>query len=192
MGFKAGYVWDYFLAGCCDFLGFLLVAWQPHIDEEIFSVEDDVTLTYRVCHLKSWIHQAEDVITVTWLQTNNVINDIIHLKPDNITFYREVRLNGYKITKKVGVRPLISLERDLTSFSQLAFKVSKAIGLLGALLPGPGGMPPRSEDWLGQGKLNTWEPSFPRYRFTCCCCERWMWYLVGFSRWVWTYWWRNK
>lgn len=34
MGFKAGYVWDYFLAGCCDFLGFLLVAWQPHIDEE--------------------------------------------------------------------------------------------------------------------------------------------------------------
>lgn len=85
---------------------------------------------------------------------------------------------------------LISL--SLTSFSQLEFRVSKAIGLLGALLPGPGGMPPWSEDWLGQGKLNTWEPSFPRYRFTCCCWERWMWYLVGFSRWVWTYWWKKK
>ena len=81
---------------------------------------------------------------------------------------------------------------DLTSFSQLELRVSKAIGLLGALLPGPGGMPPWSEDWLGQGKLNAWEPSFPRYRFTCCCCERWMWYLVGFSKWVWTYEWRAE
>lgn len=45
MDFKAGYVWDYFLAGCCDFLGFLLVAWQPHIDEE---TSGNISQKYKV------------------------------------------------------------------------------------------------------------------------------------------------
>lgn len=36
--------------------------------------------TYRVSHLQSWIHEAEDIITVTGLQTDNVIDDIVHLK----------------------------------------------------------------------------------------------------------------
>lgn len=38
-----------------------------------------VTPTHRVRHLKSRIHQAEHVVTVTGLQANDVINDIIHL-----------------------------------------------------------------------------------------------------------------
>lgn len=140
-----------------------------------------IGITYCVRHLKSWVHHSENVITVTRLQTNNVINDIIHLKkPKKPKQVCQIK----RIQDREKVRNPCSSCR--TSFSQLAFKVSKAIGLLGALLPGPGGMPPWSEDWLGQGKLNTCEPSFPRYRFTCCCWERWMWYLVGFSRWVWT------
>ncbi|TNN73513.1 hypothetical protein EYF80_016303 [Liparis tanakae] len=44
-------------------------------------------------------------------RTNDVIDDIIHLKRDD----------GEEL---------------------LEFRVSKAMGLLGALLPGPGGMPP--------------------------------------------------
>lgn len=73
-----------------------------------------------------------------------------------------------------------------TSFSQLEVRVSRAMGLLGALLPGPGGIP-CSGGWLGQ-----WLPTFApkvvdRYCLTCCLWACWMWYLVGFSRWVCTY-----
>lgn len=154
----------------------------PFTDSSVLTVTDTRKLTHRVCHLQSRIHQAEDLITVTGLQTNNVVNDIIHLQSDTKA---EVQLT--LLTQNVKAQPVYN-ETAHTSFSQLELRVSKAIGLLGALLPSPGGMPPWSEDWLGQGKLNAWEPSFPRYRFTCCCCERWMWYLVGFSKWVWTCW----
>lgn len=145
--------------------------------------------THRVRHLKSRVHQAEDIVAVTGLQTDNIVNDIVHLKQgtaidEGHAGWSDRTDTGWRTEEICVCR--CETERDLTSFSQLAFKVSKAIGLLGALLPGPGGMPPWSEDWLGQGKLRTCEPSFPRYRFTCCCWERWMWYLVGFSRWVWT------
>lgn len=34
---------------------------------------------HRVRHLQSWIHQAQHVVTVTGLQANDVIDDIIHL-----------------------------------------------------------------------------------------------------------------
>lgn len=37
-------------------------------------------LLYRVCHLQGWIHQAEDFFIVTGLQTNDVIDHIIHLQ----------------------------------------------------------------------------------------------------------------
>lgn len=35
--------------------------------------------TYRVGHLKSWIHHSENFIAVTGLQTDNVVDDIVHL-----------------------------------------------------------------------------------------------------------------
>lgn len=65
------------------------------------SVEDEKTHSYRASHLKSWVHQAEDIITVTGLQTNNVINDIIHLthnieqraKSISILYYYKVHKN---------------------------------------------------------------------------------------------------
>lgn len=71
---------------------------------------------------------------------------------------------------------------ERASFSQLELSVSRAIGLLGALLPGPGGMP-CSGGWLGH-----WLPFLPprlvdRYCLTCCLWACWMWYLPGLSRW---------
>lgn len=105
---------------------------------------------HRVGHLQPRIHQAQHVVTVTGLQANDVIDDIIHLGAES-----HVRSN-------LSLRKTPVCKGGRTSFSQLAFKDSKAIGLLGALLPGPGGMPPWSEDWLWQGKLNTCEPSLPR------------------------------
>lgn len=76
----------------------------------------------------------------------------------------------------------------VTSLSQLELSVSRAMGLLGALLPGTGGMT-RSPGWFGHGKLRTWLACLfanvvERYCFTCCLCACCMWYLVGFSRWV--------
>lgn len=76
----------------------------------------------------------------------------------------------------------------ITSFSQLELRVSIAIGLLGALLPVPGGMT-WSPGWFGHGKLRAWLACLfarvvERYCFTCCRWACWMWYLVGFSRWV--------
>lgn len=35
---------------------------------------------YRICHLQGRIHQAQDFFIVTWLQTNYVIDHIIHLQ----------------------------------------------------------------------------------------------------------------
>lgn len=62
------------------------------------------------------------------------------------------------------------------------------MGLLGALLPVPGGMT-WSPGWFGHGKLRAWLACLfarvvERYCFTCCRWACWMWYLVGFSRWV--------
>lgn len=79
----------------------------------------------------------------------------------------------------------------ITSFSQLELRVSIAIGLLGALLPVPGGMT-WSPGWFGHGKLRAWLACLfarvvERYCFTCCRWACWIWYLVGFSRWVCTY-----
>lgn len=76
----------------------------------------------------------------------------------------------------------------ITSFSQLELSVSMAIGLLGALLPVPGGMT-WSPGWFGHGKLRAWLACLfarvvERYCFTCCRWACWIWYLVGFSRWV--------
>lgn len=34
---------------------------------------------YRVGHLKSWVHHSQNFIAVTGLQTDNVIDDIVHL-----------------------------------------------------------------------------------------------------------------
>lgn len=75
-----------------------------------------------------------------------------------------------------------------TSFSQFEVRVSRAMGLLGALLPGPGGIP-CSGGWLWHCRLLAWLPGLPprvvdRYCLTCCLWACWMWYLVGFSRWV--------
>lgn len=82
-----------------------------------------------------------------------------------------------------------SQTNECTSFSQLELSVSKAMGLLGALLPGPGGMP-CSGGWLGH-----WLPFFvprlvDRYWRTCCLWACWRWNLPGPSRWDGT--WRRK
>lgn len=76
----------------------------------------------------------------------------------------------------------------ITSLSQVELSVSMAMGLLGALLPGTGGMT-WSPGWFAHGKLTTWLACLlakvvERYCFTCCLCACCMWYLVGFSRWV--------
>lgn len=35
--------------------------------------------SYRVVHLKPWVHKSENVFVVTWLQADDVIDHIIHL-----------------------------------------------------------------------------------------------------------------
>lgn len=40
-----------------------------------------VSNTYRV-HLESWVHKSKNIFIVTWLQTDNVINHVIHLSSD--------------------------------------------------------------------------------------------------------------
>lgn len=34
---------------------------------------------YRVVNMQCWVHQSKNIFIVTWLQANNIINDIIHL-----------------------------------------------------------------------------------------------------------------
>lgn len=79
-----------------------------------------------------------------------------------------------------------TITQALTSFSQLELRVSRALGLLGALLPGPGGMP-CSGGWLGHW-LTVLPPRLvDKYCRTCCLWACWMWYLDGVSKWGCTY-----
>lgn len=129
---------------------------------------------YRVVHLDSWVHEPENVFTVARLQADDVINDIIHLQSTNLQVSFAFPGN------------LTSTTESLTSFSQLELRVSRALGLLGALLPGPGGMP-CSGGWLGHWLTGLPPRLVDRYCLTCCLWACWMWYLDGFSRWGCTY-----
>lgn len=77
--------------------------------------------------------------------------------------------------------------QTLTSLSQLELRVSRALGLLGALLPGPGGMP-CSGGWPGHWLAVLAPRLVDKYCLTCCLWACWMWYLDGFSRWGCTWW----
>lgn len=68
--------------------------------------------------------------------------------------------------------------------------LSRAIGLLGALLA-VGAASGAEVDWGTGDTPRVWVTAtlprvVERYCFTCCLCACWMWYLVGFSKWVWT------
>lgn len=68
--------------------------------------------------------------------------------------------------------------------------LSRAIGLLGALLA-VGAASGAEVDWGTGDTPRVWVAAMlprvvERYCFTCCLCACWMWYLVGFSKWVWT------
>lgn len=140
-----------------------------------------VSNAYWVVHLESWVHKSKNIFIVTWLQTDNIINHVIHLSSDrNRLYYTSLLLNFISVSECNELKKMPMNKQ--TSFSQLEVRVSKAMGLLGALLPGPGGMP-CSGGWLGH-----WPPALPprvvdRYCLTCCLWACWMWYFVGLSRW---------
>lgn len=129
---------------------------------------------YRVVHLESWVHEPEDVFTVAGLQADDVIDHIVHLR-------RTILQVSF-----VSPGDLRWITETLTSFSQLELRVSRALGLLGALLPGPGGMP-CSGGWLGHWLALLPPRLVDKYCLTCCLWACWMWYLDGFSRWGCTY-----
>lgn len=84
----------------------------------------------------------------------------------------------------------INVGIPLTS-SLLEPMLSSAIGLLGALLA-VGATSGAELDWGAGDRDKVWGIAlFPRvverYCFTCCLCACWMWYLVGFSKWVCTW-----
>lgn len=129
---------------------------------------------YRVGHLESRVHEPQNVFAVARLQADDVINHIIHLRRTRLQV--SVAVPGQ----------LMSTAQTLTSFSQLELRLSRALGLLGALLPGPGGMP-CSGGWLGHWLAVLPPRVVDRYCLTCCLWACWMWYLEGFSRWGCTY-----
>ena len=144
------------------------------------------TCIYRIWNLESRVHKSKNILIVSWFQANDVVNYIIHLFKIRKCIYHK----DHRSWNSFG-QLFFKLMSCSTSFSQLELRVSKAMGLLGALLPGPGGIP-WSGGWLGHWKLLAWLPALPprlgdRYCLTCCLWVCWMWYLVGFSRCVCTY-----
>lgn len=110
---------------------------------------------YRAVHLDSLVHEPENVFAVARLQADDVINHIIHLQSTNLQL------------SLVLAGDLTLVAQTLTSFSQLELRVSRALGLLGALLPGPGGMP-CSGGWLGHWLALLPPRVVDKYCLTCC------------------------
>lgn len=52
-------------------------------------------MLYRVGHLKSRVHKSKDIIVVTGLQANYVINDIVHLELKNKQITHTFRVNHH-------------------------------------------------------------------------------------------------
>lgn len=133
-------------------------------------------MNYRTADLKCWVYQSKNIFSIAWLQAYNIINDVIHLFDTQLNLHYAVRTDDSGRWMR---------KNECTSFSQLEPMVSKAMGLLGALPLGPGGML-CSGGWFGH-----WPPAFPprvedRNCLTCCLWACWMWYFVGLSRWDWT------
>lgn len=54
---------------------------------------------YRICHLQGWVHQAKDFFIITWLQTNYVINHVIHLQQKRWTKKNKIVIETTRIQK---------------------------------------------------------------------------------------------
>lgn len=148
---------------------------------------------YRVVHLKAWVHESKNIFIVTWLQADDVIDHVIHLWSNKKKTHKSKKKLRFKWIFFFYVMQNDKLKiqtTDCTSFSQLELSVSSAMGLFGALLPGPGGIP------CSGGWLVHWLPFFvprlvDRYWRTCCLCACWRWNLPGPSRWDGTWRWKS-
>lgn len=110
---------------------------------------------YRAVHLDSLVHEPENVFAVARLQADDVVDHVIHLQSTNLQV-------SFRLAAHLNLLP-----QAPTSFSQLELRVSRALGLLGALLPGPGGMP-CSGGWLGHWLAVLPPRVVDKYCLTCC------------------------